>query len=111
MTARTREFPTGLKAVVGLLFAALFFFGLQAPAAHAVASVDVTVRLTSSSGASLTGVTIYAYPWANHASSPYATVVTSSSLGSGKYLLDNLDAGQQYALYFDAPSATTTAFD
>jgi hypothetical protein len=111
MTTRTRTTPTRFKALAAVIFAALFFVGLQAPAAQAIPPVDITVNLTTKSGTPLSGVTIYAYPWANHAAKPFGTVIESQPTGVGSYNLEDLDPGQNYALYFDAPGTATTAFD
>src|SRR5690242_3486157 len=67
MTVPARPVPAALKAIAALLFAGLFFFGLQAPAAHAVAPLDVTVHVATKSGAPLSGMNVYAYPIQNHA--------------------------------------------
>jgi hypothetical protein len=106
-----RLLPAGLKGLVAILFAALFFFGMQAPAAHASGEINLIVNLTSKSGTALSGVKIFAYQWENHGAKPFAPVVESTSAGTGKYHLDGLDAGQEYTLYFDAPSTATTSFD
>lgn len=103
-----KALPRAVQAVAALLFAALFFFGVHAPAASAAAGIDVTVNVTTKSGAPLAGLKLYAYPVENHA------VIGDGIVGdyiSGKTYSIELTTLSDYALYFDAPSSATTAFD
>ena len=117
MTARIHEFPTSLKVVVALIFSALFFVGIQAPAAHAVSPVDVTVNVTTKAGTPLAGLKVYAYPVANHAVVGQGIVATPPGSATSKSYTfttaggNALDGDADYAFYFDAPGSATSAFD
>ena len=110
MTAHARRVPARIQALVALLFAALFFFGLQAPAAHAADEVDLTVAVTTKSGSALTGINVWAFPVELNAAIDDPEPGIAISGRPGQFTFD-LDAGQEYAVWFDAPASTTTAFD
>jgi hypothetical protein len=109
MSTRLLGVPAAAKAVVAILFAALFFFGFQPPGAHAAAEAEVTLHVTTKSGAGLAGLRVYAYPVTNHAI--VGEGITAAYVGGSTTYRVTLTAGQQYALYFDAPGSATTAFD
>ncbi len=111
MTAHVRVVPTRVKALVAILFAALFFFGLQAPAAHASAEVDLTVAVTTKTGSTLSGINVWAFPVVLRAAIDDPVQGVAVSGRPGQFLFTGLDAGQDYAIWFDAPSSATTAFD
>ncbi|MCU1418141.1 MAG: hypothetical protein JWP32_2315 [Schumannella sp.] len=115
MTTRTTSVPGGLKAVVAVLFAALFFFGLQVPAAHASASVDVTISVATKAGTPLPGLNVYAYPVQNHA--VIGDYIQAEYISGKQYRFSGnpgsaqLNSGTHYAFYFEAPATATTTFD
>ena len=68
MTFQARVVRASAKALAAVLFAALFFFGLQAPMAHAVGGVDLTVSVTTKAGTAIPGLEVIAYEVDNHQS-------------------------------------------
>ncbi|HEX7823475.1 MAG TPA: carboxypeptidase-like regulatory domain-containing protein, partial [Mycobacterium sp.] len=110
MTSRAWIASTSAKALIAVLFAALFFFGLQAPAAHAAGEVDLTVNVKTKAGTAIPGLEVIAYEVQNH-HSDFSQFVEGVPLSSaGTYKLDNLDLNQDYALYFYV-NTKSTAFD
>lgn len=115
MTVHARPIPAALKVLAALLFAGLFFFGLQAPAAHAVGPLDITVHVATKSGAPLSGMSVYAYPIQNHA--VVGDGFVADYIGPGEFKFQDSTTSESflssgtYAIYFDAPASATTAFD
>ena len=103
MTAHARRVPARIQALVALLLAALFFFGLSAPAAHAADEVDLTVAVTTKSGSALAGINVWAFPVELSAiDDPEPGIAVSGR--PGQFTFD-LDAGRSIAIWFDAPAA------
>lgn len=114
MSTRLRAVPGAAKALVVLLFGALFWFGIQAPIARAATEPPLDLTVTAKTGGALSGLTVWAYPVENH------TVVDDGiqgvAIGNGVYrfrseLGNGLDSAREYTFYFDAPGTTTVAFD
>ena len=111
MTFQARVVRVSAKALAAVLFAALFFFGLQAPMAHAVGGVDLTVSVTTKAGTAIPGLEVIAYEVDNH-QSDFSQFVEGdpSGLPAGRYQLDDLELNQDYALYFYVNN-NPTSFD
>lgn len=109
---RVRRTRAVLSSVVALALGSLFATSFAGTATAAPATVDLTVSVTSKSGAPLTGVTIYAEPVANgdlDFARYYVNGDVSSEAVTGKpgtYLLSDIAADEDFTLYFEGPDST-----
>lgn len=109
MSTRVRAGATAAKALVAVLFAALVVVGFPVPAAHAAAGIDLTLTVTTKAGSGIAGLNVYAYEVRHH--TIVGDGVRAAYVGGNKTYTVSLDTAKDYTFYFDAPGATTTAFD